>query len=225
MSDIEVDVGRIMKLLGYNDSNRDPAIENIVYDCLNEASNYFEPKSGVIIFPHSPEPDAIDCLHFEGITIHTKRIVTGQLKRASHFALYMCTIGSKLETLSKEYMRKGDALQAYIFDLIGSEAADSIANHLHQKIRELAQSEALYTTNRFSPGYCEWDVAEQHQLFTLLPKLFCGVTLSESALMHPVKSTNGIIGIGAKVKESPYSCASCTQTECTFRDIYNAKNQ
>ena len=212
-----------MKLLGYNDSNRDPAIESIVNDCLNEASNYFQPKSGVIISPHSPEPDAIDCLHFEDIKIHTKRIVTGQLKRASHFALYMCSIGGELEILSKQYMAKGDALQAYIFDLIGSEAAEYIANNLHQKTRALAQSKALHTTNRFSPGYCEWDVAEQHQLFTLLPKLFCGVTLSESALMHPVKSTNGIIGIGSKVKESPYSCAFCNQTECTFRDIYNAQ--
>ncbi len=212
-----------MKLLGYNDSNRDPAIESIVSDCIKEASNYFEPKSGMVIYPHLQEPEAIDRLHFEGITIHTKRIVTGQLKRASHFALYMCTIGNKLETISKETMSRGDALQAYIFDLIGSEAADSIADHLHQQIRKLAQSQTLSTTNRFSPGYCEWDVAEQHQLFSLLPEQFCDVRLSDSALMHPVKSTNGIIGIGAKVKESSYSCSLCTQTECTFRDIHNAK--
>ncbi|MCK7538940.1 MAG: hypothetical protein MZV63_52410 [Marinilabiliales bacterium] len=46
-------------------------------------------------------------------------------------------------------------------------------------------------TNRFSPGYCGWDVAEQHKLFSFFKDNFCGITLTESALMNPVKSVSG----------------------------------
>jgi len=55
-------------------------------------------------------------------------------------------------------------------------------------------------TNRYSPGYCGWDVTEQHKLFQLMPENYCGIKLTPSALMDPVKSISGIIGIGKMLK-------------------------
>jgi cobalamin-dependent methionine synthase I len=72
-------------------------------------------------------------------------------------------------------------------------------------------------TNRFSPGYCDWPVGDQQQLFSLLPENFCGITLLETALMLPVKSVSGIIGIGEKVKYFDYPCKFCTMQKCFRR--------
>ncbi len=88
---------------------------------------------------------------------------------------------------------------------------------LQNKIEERAIQDGLNTTNKFSPGYCGWNVIEQHKLFNLLPENFCGITLSESALMRPIKSVSGIIGLGKYVKKMDYQCQICEQENCFYR--------
>jgi hypothetical protein len=80
-------------------------------------------------------------------------------------------------------------------------------------------------TNRYSPGYCGWDVTEQHKLFQLMPENYCGIKLTPSALMDPVKSISGIIGIGENVKNNPYTCRLCNQNDCVYRGIRERMKQ
>jgi hypothetical protein len=80
-------------------------------------------------------------------------------------------------------------------------------------------------TNRYSPGYCGWDVTEQHKLFQLIPENYCGIKLTPSALMDPVKSISGIIGIGENVKNNPYTCRLCNQNDCVYRGIRERMKQ
>jgi len=75
-------------------------------------------------------------------------------------------------------------------------------------------------SNRYSPGYCNWNVAEQHKLFKLLPKDFCGVSLTESVLMQPIKSISGFIGVGEKIKYHHYKCKFCTQKQCIYKSKF-----
>jgi cobalamin-dependent methionine synthase I len=74
-------------------------------------------------------------------------------------------------------------------------------------------------TNRYSPGYCGWDVAEQHKLFQLIPDNYCGIHLTPSALMDPVKSISGMIGIGENVRSNPYTCKMCDMKDCVYRRV------
>ncbi|MCU0473924.1 MAG: hypothetical protein MUC93_11280 [Bacteroidales bacterium] len=74
-------------------------------------------------------------------------------------------------------------------------------------------------TNRFSPGYCGWNVAEQKKLFKLMDDNYCGIRLTPSSLMDPVKSMSGIIGIGVNVKRNPYTCSLCDKKDCFHRRV------
>ena len=90
--------------------------------------------------------------------------------------------------------------------MIAEAASDIMQN-------ELGKSAAISgnkITNRYSPGYCGWQVAEQHKLFQLIPDNYCGIRLTESALMDPEKSVSGIIGIGENVKINPYTAGYVT---------------
>jgi hypothetical protein len=80
-------------------------------------------------------------------------------------------------------------------------------------------------TNRFSPGYCGWDVSEQHKLFQLLPGTYCGIRLSASALMDPEKSISGMIGIGKNVRHLPYTCNLCDMKDCIYRNLRSEKKK
>jgi hypothetical protein len=89
---------------------------------------------------------------------------------------------------------------------------------MQQKLKEMTEARGMKITNRYSPGYCGWNVSEQHKLFSLLEDNYCGISLNESALMQPIKSVSGIIGIGEKVRFNKYTCNLCDQQNCLYRN-------
>ena len=90
---------------------------------------------------------------------------------------------------------------------------------VERRIRSDAEERGLGATRRFSPGYCGWSVAEQQELFSFLPDAFCGVTLTPSSLMIPVKTVSGIVGLGPGVVRSAYHCHVCDDDRCYHRRI------
>jgi cobalamin-dependent methionine synthase I len=154
----------------------------------------------------------------DGTSLSTKPIISNQLKGAQFAAIFISTIGNGPELLSKELFDKGDGLEAYVVSLVASGAADSHAAHIHKHIEYLAEVENMGITNRFSPGYCKWDVAEQKKIFSFFETNAGGVTINESALMSPIKSVSGIIGIGKDLKLKEYPCKACTEDKCLYRE-------
>jgi cobalamin-dependent methionine synthase I len=69
----------------------------------------------------------------------------------------------------------------------------------------------------YSPGYCNWDIREQHLLFSLFPERPCGVILSETSLMAPEKSVSGFFALGEKLQRQPYHCQICKNSKCYKR--------
>lgn len=114
-------------------------------------------------------------------------------------------------------MRSGDLLEGYIYDVAGSEIVEAAADLMQAELDKTMASEGRKITNRFSPGYCGWNVSEQHKIFQLLPGTFCGIRLTASALMDPEKSVSGMIGIGKNVRHLPYTCSICDMKDCIYR--------
>ena len=74
-------------------------------------------------------------------------------------------------------------------------------------------------TNRISPGYGDWDVAEQRRLFRLCPADEVGVTLNEACVMTPAKSISLLVGAGPQARVDHYfsQCARCWLADCAYR--------
>ena len=100
---------------------------------------------------------------------------------------------------------------------MGSEIVESAMDSIQFSLEEELKSHGLYITNRYSPGYCGWNVADQQKLFTFFPKNFCDIKLSDTSLMYPIKSISGIIGIGKEVKKDNYPCKLCDDKNCIYR--------
>jgi cobalamin-dependent methionine synthase I len=156
-------------------------------------------------------------IEIEGTRFHTGKIIRNMLRNAKEYAFFVATAGTGPETLSRELIRNGQFPEGFIADIVASGIVDSVASLVHNHIRDIAESEGLRITNRYSPGYCSWDVSEQQKLFRLIPEGSCGIRLSESSLMSPIKSISGIIGIGPSVVYRDYTCEICTMTECVYR--------
>lgn len=145
------------------------------------------------------------------------KIIYPQVKNSDYLALFLCTAGKEISRRIAA-IKNNDMLLAYIYDAIGSEIVERAADILQEEMQNEAISRRMNITNRYSPGYCQWSVAEQHKLFSFFPYNFCGISLTSSALMNPVKSVSGIIGMGSKVKRNPYNCRMCDIDDCIYRN-------
>lgn len=186
---------------------------------LAQASAHVDIQAGFRVFA----PDTVT-IEREGFRVEdqyfeTGRIIAGPLKGVETLAFFAATAGAGLTQWMQSFMREGDLLKAYFVDALGSETVEKAADWLEGKLIAWAGERGQATTNRYSPGYCGWSVSEQHQFFSLLPDGFCGIALTESALMQPEKSVSGVVGIGGRAKRVDYACNICTVENCFRRRI------
>lgn len=163
-----------------------------------------------------------DSLHIHSTVFGTGKIIAHSLKNSTHFAIFIASAGILFQRWSEE---SGDMVDRYILDCIGSEIAERTADKMQETLETEAGQKGYKITNRYSPGYCGWDVVEQHQLFPLLGNETCGVQLTDSGLMYPIKSVSGIIGLGTEVKRKEYGCALCNYPRCFRRKTSSELSQ
>lgn len=217
LNNIEVKRQTIISLLGHHDMETDHVIDAIIDEQISESQRKVAANGAYVIKEIQHLDTEKGTITIDNIELQIKRTIALQLKKAEKVALFICTIGNEVENRAKILMDGGDFLEGYATDLIGSTAAEAVAENLHKVISQQMSEFGLNVTNRFSPGYCNWDVHEQFKLFELIGDHNCGVTLTDSALMHPVKSVSGLLGIGKAVKWRPYTCDICTDKHCVFR--------
>ena len=156
-------------------------------------------------------------LEVHGISFFVDRIIGKQLQGAESVAVFVCTIGSKFSDEVRNCMQKGDYIQGYILDTIGSVTVERAMDMIQKELARYEQKRGRKIANRYSPGYCGWHLSAQQELFSLLPENFCDVILTKSSLMQPLKSVSGIIGLGKAVKRLEYPCKICDKKDCFRR--------
>jgi hypothetical protein len=131
----------------------------------------------------------------------------------------VCTIGPALEEMVTALSKDGDMLAAVVLDAIGSAAAEATARYANERIDEMAAAVGLKTSCRASPGYGDWDVKEQKNLFELVPAERIGVTLTASSMMVPRKSVSFAVHIAEEPVRlrSEGSCRNCDLETCSYR--------
>jgi len=156
-------------------------------------------------------------LSLGGAELSLGDIVAGELKNACAAAAFVCTIGPGPEALAGERMRADAAPAAYAADAVASLMAEKAAEALHAAVARASAGRGWGCGERYSPGYCGWPVSDQVRLFSLLPAGACGVSLSPSSLMSPLKSVSGLIGLGQDMRRTGYRCGECGRLDCPSR--------
>ena len=210
--DLKLTVDQIERVMGYSEGESHETIFEIVSSLLNEAETLCNLRAEYRIFDTISFSEAEKTIIINDVIFNIGKIIYGQIKKSDSAALFICTAGEKLGLRSRRAMKEGDLLEGYVYDVIGSEAVEAATD-----LMQADMESKFRITNRFSPGYCGWNVVEQHKLFSLLPENYCGIRLTDSALMDPVKSVSGIIGIGENVKRLPYTCNLCDMKDCLYR--------
>jgi len=225
VGDLTVTKQEIERSLGYPEKRIPSHFGGMIEDVLTELPRRIAIRAGYRILDAEKPSGRNDGIVVGGTFLRTQQIVAGQLRKSVQTVVFVCTIGPEMETWSRRMLQDGDPVVGHIIDTVASEAVENAADALHDHIGERMLESGFRITNRYSPGYCDWSVSEQHRLFSFLPQGFCGITLTESALMVPIKSISGIIGAGTTVKRVEYFCDTCGKKDCTYRAYRLARSQ
>jgi len=217
---IKIDPGALLKLLGEQegmiDAHTTGLLEKYITECLRISA-----PSGAFVLLEALDSASTEEITIPGLVFDSGKIIPKMLRHSETYVFFLVTAGPKPEELARSLIAEGNYLEGYIVDLVASALVDSSADQIQEQIRKIAKEGGMSITNRYSPGYCSWNVEEQQKLFSLFPEECCGISLSESSLMNPVKSISGIIGVGSQVKYRDYTCEICSMLHCQFRTVGN----
>ncbi len=207
----------VLAEIGYGGAPATAHIEELIDRMLSEASRYWSARAGFSLIGAPCKAAGLEGFSAANTFFSTGRTIAEALSGADTVALFVASAGRGIDAWAAEAARGGDPLEAYCIDTVGTVIAEAAADFVGVQVAARAAESGSKTTNRYSPGYCGWQVTEQRELFALLPPGFCDVNLTESCMMIPRKSVSGIIGIGAGVTRKPYGCAVCTDANCPRR--------
>ena len=202
-TDLRIDDSEIARIL--SPGRKDEGLSRIILDRLDgakdEARKLIKPKAIYDILDPKDLPHR-DCFH-----------------EAQKVALAICTIGSELPDLARELMKGGRLVEGVLFDAIGSAAAEAVAGEINIMINERARDLSLQVTERFSPGYCDWDISDQQLFFDKLNAEEIHVALTDGFMMVPVKSVSFAVNMGENVLGSRWQnrCSYCNEKDCSMR--------
>jgi len=215
--DLNLTVSQIESILGYKEGEDRAIVTELIEEILKEAHDICNIKAQYKVFDGVRFDNETKTAEINKIPFYVNKIIFRQIKKSDSLAIFLCTAGEEIGRRSKKAMHEKDYLRGYIYDVTGSEIVEAAADLMQYELEKTMLSSGKKITNRFSPGYCNWDVAEQQKLFQLMPYNYCGIRLTESSLMDPIKSVSGFIGIGKNVKKNSYTCSFCDMKDCIYR--------
>jgi len=211
-SDLQIDRKNLFHLLGYGNHTPKQEIIDIIDETEDMLKNSCAPQYGYSCF----RGETIDNENIKigKIIFRPGSIITKALKKSDFYAVFVASAGEEFDILRQKIKKEDDILSYFILDSLGSVLAESVVTLLVKNLETDMASKQLKITNNYSPGYCDWLLEEQKKIFELFPVDFCGVKLTDSFMMIPVKSVSGIIGIGTDVKKTKYGCSICKNNNC-----------
>jgi len=204
--------------IGYDTNCRlSTRIASLIDEYVENAYYLIEPSYSCVIRDINLVQDSHVVI--EGEIVFESKVIAPLLEQCEKAAVFLVTIGEHLEEMAHRLAEDGLIVQATVLDAIGSVAAEGVADYVQGKIKETANNQGLVISQRFSPGYCDWDISQQRTVFWAVSGDSMGIHLTDGYLMIPRKSISGVIGIGPRYGnvENYNPCRTCDKHDCQGR--------
>lgn len=187
----------------------------LMEECISELKGKLSYRVCWRVFPLSLKDGSVDI----GFISVSSKALERNLAGCHEVVLFAATIGLEIDRLIARYGRVSPA-KALMFQAIGAERIESLCDAFNAEVNAYAKKNACQTRPRFSPGYGDFPLCLQKDIFGVLDcSRKIGLTLNESFLMSPSKSVTAIIGIGKCLGENDDAgkCSKCENINCLFR--------
>lgn len=145
--------------------------------------------------------------------------ISQHLAGAQQVAVVVYTSGAALEKRIQQVMVK-DAPFAFALDGVGNAVNEALSLLVYRHVSNLAAAHGWQTSLFLNPGMIGWSVEQgQPQIFSLVNTTAIGISVNAEHVMHPRKSTSGVIGLGPDmVPTQGPPCEYCSLNEtCRYK--------
>lgn len=198
-----------------------PELEQMLQNCIDELKGKLVYKICYREFPVIYQGGRLNLGFAETKSEALKKNLSG----CDKLILFAATVGIELDRLISRYGAVS-ASKAFLFQAIGAERIESLCDVFNREIAEQNAAKGFAVRPRFSPGYGDFPLEMQKEIFSVLdcPRKI-GLSLNESLLMSPSKSVTAIVGIASKkcAAEEASGCRNCAKQDCAYRSIEKTK--
>jgi hypothetical protein len=189
----------ILNRLGYSKTNTllDQKNEELLEYGIREGSLLCRPK-GVFcrlkIIRRNTE-----LVKLENNIEFVSRNLSAMLEECSDIILMGATVGREVTERISYEVNEGNASLGLIIDSVASQKADACLDWMISFVNRMLRKEGkVITARRFSPGYGDFDLANQRIIYDVLQLAKLDLELTERYMLIPEKSVTAVAGIKEK---------------------------
>ena len=166
-----------------------------------------------------------DAIVLDGIGFASARLRRTFEEAGAHSAVVVAvSAGPELEQHAHEAWIAERPDEYFFLEMFGSAVVEHLTTMAGARLCAWADDDAMAVLPHYSPGYPEWDIADQTRLFTLMARtdLPGALDVLESGMLRPKKSLLAVFGltrhtdrVGRLADLVP--CNRCSFAECQFR--------
>ena len=131
------------------------------------------------------------------------------------------TVGFEIEREIAKKFERGEYLFSVLLDAAATAAVEQAADAMEKHFAATVAKDGFKMRWRFSPGYGDWDLTAQEQLFKIAGAEQIGMQLTSAFMLEPRKSVTAIIGLYSIRNEElgirNGICKACSKIDCHAR--------
>jgi len=208
-SEPPVNRSEILRYAGGDASHADTV--RLMEDCLAEMAGQWQYAVCYSVVPVKTEGQRCDF----GAFFVSSASLASMLSGVTQAVVMAATVGVALDRRIQKYTRLSPS-KAMMLQAVGAERIEALCDAF---CRSFAASDGAVSMRRFSPGYGDWSLEGQRELFRLLnPAKHIGLSLTDSLMMVPSKSVTAIAVCSMEERFcSKIGCRACRKHDCAFR--------
>jgi len=215
------------RLLGYP---RGWELEGRARELAQWAREWYTQNGRPWFYARQAEDFAIvgDSLLIDGASFSSQRL-KATLEQADAHSAIVVAVGAGVEAEDEAHRRWEDERpdEYFFLEMYGSAVVEHLTTHTGARLCDWAEQHQMAVLPHYSPGYPEWDVAEQPRLLELLkrtrrePFPSC-VEALDSGMLRPKKTLLAVFGLTRHTERlrrlaGLVPCENCSFGPCQYR--------
>jgi hypothetical protein len=223
---VQVDPGEYARLLGYPRGHR---LEGRAAELAAEAEAWYAAHGRPWIFAREAAALALDV---DGVRLDGRRFASARLRQSlvdagAHGAVLVAVgAGPELEAEAARRWLDEKPDEYFFLEVYGSAVVEHLVTQACARLCSWAEAQGLAVLPHDSPGYPDWDIAEQAGLHALLTSTAAplpgALEVLDSGALRPKKSLIAVFGLTRHVDRLAHlrdlvPCERCSFTPCQYR--------
>jgi hypothetical protein len=216
-----------VRLLGYP---RGFVLEGRALDLAEQARDWYAENGRPWFYARQAETFELagDSIYIDGLPFVSKRLES-TLRQAEAHSVILVAVGAGPEAEEEARRRWADEKpdEYFFLEMYASAVVEHLTTATGARLCDWAEQHEMAVLPHYSPGYPEWDVAEQPQLLELMkrtrrePFPSC-VDALDSGMLRPRKTLQAVFGLTQHTERlrrltDLVPCESCSFGPCQYR--------